>query len=140
MDKIQQHTSSLYTPWLALKIIYGLIVLIAGIDKFLFILSPHNDNFISALVKAILPVSTLHFLYGVGIFEIIIGIMILTNFTYWGALLLMAWYLIIDVNLFTIGPTFYLLILTNLGHAAASYTLAKLTAFLYPKLGKKTPQ
>lgn len=134
-----QIQSALHRPWLALKIVYGLIVLIAGIDKFLFILSPHNENIVSALIKAFLPVSTLHFLYGVGIFEIILGIMILTKFTRWGALILTAWYLIINVNLFTIGPAFYLLILGNCGHAAGSYALAKLTAFLHSKSELKTP-
>ena len=120
--------SSLYTPWLALKIIYGMIIFLAGIDKFLFLLSPQSDSYISTLIKALLPISTVHFLYGVGIFEILIGILILTKFTYWGALILMAWYLVIDINLFTIGPKFYLLILNNLGHAAACYALARLTA------------
>lgn len=119
----------LYGAWLALKIIYGLIALIAGLDKFLMILSPHSENVVSALLKALLPISVQHFLYGVGIFEIIVGALILTNYTYWGAMILMAWYLIIDINLFTIGPTFYLLILNNLGHAAASYALAQLTLF-----------
>jgi hypothetical protein len=79
-----------------------------------------------------LPISVLHFLYGVGIFEIINGIMILTNFTYWGAYILMAWYLIIDINLLTMN-SFYLVIINNLGHAAAAFTLAQLTRYLHKK-------
>lgn len=128
MDETKKN-STLYNAWLLLKIVYGSIVFIAGIDKFLGILSPHNESVISPLITKLLPFSTTYFLYGVGIFEIITGILILTNATYIGAIILMAWYLIIDVNLLSMN-NFYLIIINNLGHATAAYTLAKLTQYL----------
>jgi hypothetical protein len=122
-----QNYSKVCTAWLALKIVYGVLLILFGIDKFFFLLSPYNEGIVSPLIRAFLPISTLHFINAVGVFEIILGLMILTNFTYWGALILMAWYLIIDVNLFTLGPAFYLLILNNLAHATGAYALAQLT-------------
>lgn len=131
MNELKKNNNSyLYFAWLALKIVYGLIVLIAGLDKFFGILSPHNPNIISIIIRSLLPIPVTHFFYGIGIFEIIVGIMILTNFTYWGAYILMAWYLIIDINLLTIGSNFYLLIMNNIGHATASFTLAQLTRYI----------
>lgn len=130
MDQLKENR--LYKPWLFLKIVYGLIVLIAGIDKFLGILSPHNENVISLFIKSLIPFPITYFLYGVGIFEIIIGIMILTRATYWGAYLLMAWYLVINLNLVTMN-SFYLIIINNMGHAAATFTLAQLTKYLKKK-------
>jgi uncharacterized membrane protein YphA (DoxX/SURF4 family) len=122
-------TYGIYLAWLFLKIAYGFIVLIAGFDKFFGILSPNNEGVVSHIIKALLPIKIIHFFYAVGVFEIIVGAMILTNFTYWGALALMAWYLIIDINLLSMN-SFYLLIMNNLGHACAAFTLAQLTKFL----------
>lgn len=132
MDNAHNH-SKICTAWLALKIIYGILLILFGIDKFFFLLSPYNESVVSPLVRAFLPISTLYFINLVGIFEIILGLMILTKFTYWGALILMAWYLIIDVNLFTVGSVFYLTILNNLAHAAGTYTLAQLTNYCSKK-------
>jgi hypothetical protein len=126
------HKSNLYYPWLFLKIVYGFIVLIAGLDKFFGILSPANENIISSFIRAVLPIKIVHFFYIIGVLEIINGIMILTNWTYWGAYILMAWYLIIDINLLTTHG-FYLIIMNNFGHAAANFALAKLTAYLHRK-------
>lgn len=128
----ESNKNSLYYSWLFLKIAYGLIVLIAGIDKFFGILSPHDENVVSPFIKALIPFSITYFLYGIGIFEIINGIMILTRATYWGAYILMAWYLIINLNLISMN-SFYLVVINNTGHAAAAFTLAQLTRYLHTR-------
>lgn len=131
-ENMSKKNSPLYLSWSILKIVYGTLVLVAGIDKFFGILSAHNENLINPFITTLLPFSATYFLYGVGIFEIIIGIMILTNATYWGALLLMGWYLIIDINLLSMH-SFYLIIINNVGHACAAFVLAQLTRYVQQK-------
>lgn len=110
-----------------LKIIYGIIALAAGLDKFLHVLSPSSESFISHLITNHIPLSATTILYLVGILEIIIGLLILTKYTKIGAYLFMIWYIIIILDLATLTG-FYMLMLSNAGHAVANFVLAQLSA------------
>ena len=61
---------------------------------------------VSPLVLNMLPISLQHFIWGVGIAEIILGLLILGVATRLGAYIAMAWLLVIAVNLVTMGMYF----------------------------------
>jgi uncharacterized membrane protein YphA (DoxX/SURF4 family) len=92
----------LHTTWFILKLTYGIVAIVAGVDKF-FNLIVHWEQYVSPMVKSMLPISLTHFMYLVGIIEIIAGIIVLSNFTRWGAYIVIAWLLIIVVNLLSMG-------------------------------------
>ena len=130
IELTKSSATRLYLSYFLLKLIYGVIVLVAGVDKFLHILNPSSESFVSPLITAYLPLSATNIIYLVGIVEIIIGLLILTRFTKIGAYLLMGWYIIIIVDLATLTG-FYTLILSNAGHAVANFVLAQLCSILH---------
>lgn len=115
----------LHTTWFILKITYGLVAIVAGADKF-FNLITNWEQYVSPLVKNMLPISLTHFMYLVGIVEIIVGLIILSKYTRLGAYLVMAWLLIIVLNLLSMH-TFYDIAVRDTVMAIGAYALAQLT-------------
>src|SRR5215203_3810847 len=90
---------SLYRPlWLT----YGLVPLLAGLDKFFNLLTDW-PKYLSPWVEGLLPVSAQTFMYAVGVIEIVVGLMVLTRWTRLGAWIATAWLALIAVNLVTLG-------------------------------------
>jgi uncharacterized membrane protein YphA (DoxX/SURF4 family) len=118
----QAHT---YCSQVALKFTYGLLFIVAGADKFLNLVT-HWAHYVSPFVERLLPMPVQTFLYGVGIFEIIVGILILNHFTKIGAYIAMAWLLIIAVNLVTMGR-FFDIAVRDVVMAVGAFVLAQLT-------------
>lgn len=111
---------SLYRPlWLT----YGLVPLLAGLDKFFNLLADW-PTYLSPLVAGLLPVSAQSFMYAVGIIEIIVGLMVLTRWTRLGAWIAAAWLVLIAVNLVTLG--LFDIAVRDLAMAVGAYTLARL--------------
>lgn len=111
---------SLYKPlWLT----YGLVPLLAGLDKFLNLLTDW-PKYLSPLVADLLPVPAQTFLYAVGIIEILVGLMVLTRWTRLGAWIAAAWLALIAVNLVTMG--LFDIAVRDLAMAVGAYTLARL--------------
>ena len=122
-------SARLHISYYLLKIIYGIIALAAGIDKFFHFFSSNAEQFISPYVTALIPLSATHIIYGIAVLEIIIGILILSKYTKWGAYAFMVWYGIIILDLLTLSG-FMVLALSNTGHALANFTLAQLATFV----------
>lgn len=122
-------SARLHLSYYSLKIIYGIIALVAGFDKFFHFFSSNAEQFVSPYVTALIPLSAMHIIYGIAILEIIIGVLILSKFTKWGAYAMMIWYAIIIVDLLTLSG-FAVLALSNAGHAIANFTLAQLATFV----------
>lgn len=114
-----------HTLWLMLKITYGLLFVAAGIDKYFNILT-HWTQYLSPTLAKMLPISSEHFIYAVGVWEIIIGLLILTHWTKQGAYLAMIWLLVIVVNLLSMH-TFYDIAVRDIVMAVGAYVLARLT-------------
>jgi len=112
-----------------LKIVYGTIALVAGLDKFFHFFSPPNVGIVSPLVTSVLPLSASTILYLVGAFEIFIALVIFSKYTKWGASIFMAWYIVIILNLLSMSG-YYMLSLSNAGHAVANFVLAQLSEFV----------
>lgn len=90
--------------WNLLRYAYGAVVFLAGLDK---LLGTHLiaawPQYISPFVAQMLPVSTDIFLMGMGVIEIIVGLMLITKFPRLGAYLSVAWLVLISVNLLMLG-------------------------------------
>ena len=111
---------SLYRPlWLT----YGLVPLLAGLDKFFNLLTDW-PKYLSPWVAELLPVSAQSFMYAVGIIEIVVGLMVLTRWTRLGAWIAMAWLVLIAGNLVTLG--LFDIAVRDLAMAVGAYTLARL--------------
>lgn len=113
--------------WWILRITYGLLYIIAGLDKFLNLVT-YWQKYLSPMIVKFLPASipASKFMLGVGIVEIIIGILVLTAFTRIGAYLVMAWFLIIVINLLSMG-TYFDIAVRDLVMAVGAFVLAQLT-------------
>lgn len=127
----QAHT---YCSQLVLKYTYGLLFVVAGADKFLNLVT-HWAQYVSPFVERILPVPVQTFLYGVGVFEIIVGILILNHFTKIGAYIAMAWLLIISLNLVSMGH-FFDIAVRDVVMAVGAFVLAQLTECKECEVGK----
>ncbi len=116
---------TLKKPWWTLKLAYGLVPIVAGLDKFTHLLTDWNQ-YLSPLVQRVLPVSTNTFMQAVGVIEIAAGALVLTKFTRAGAYVVSAWLTGIAINLVSTGQYFDIAV-RDLVMALGAYTLAKMT-------------
>jgi len=129
----QESTSNLtHGTWLMLKITYGLVALIAGVDKFFYFITSW-EKYLSPSLASFLPVESHSFMYLVGLIEITVGIMILTKFTRLGAYLLAVWLVLIIANLLSIGG-YYDIAVRDSVMAIGALALAQLTLIQEQKL------
>jgi hypothetical protein len=111
---------SLYRPlWLT----YGLVPLLAGLDKFFNLLADW-PKYLSPAVAGLLPMSAQSFMYAVGVIEIAAGLLVLTRWTRLGAWIVAAWLVAIAINLVTLGM--FDIAVRDLAMAVGAYTLARL--------------
>lgn len=73
-----------------LKLVYGLVPIIAGFDKFTNILTTWTD-YLPAVFAGVIPLEPVTFMYLIGVIEIVAGIVVLTRYTEYGAYLVAAW-------------------------------------------------
>jgi hypothetical protein len=111
---------ALYRPlWLT----YGLVPLLAGLDKFFNLLTDW-PKYLSPAIAGLLPVSAQTFMHAVGIIEVVVGPLVLTRWTRLGAWIAAAWLVLIAVNLVTMG--LFDIAVRDLAMAVGAYTLARL--------------
>jgi uncharacterized membrane protein YphA (DoxX/SURF4 family) len=122
---INKSNRELYSAWWALRLTFGLVPLLAGLDKFFNILADWAQ-YQSPLLQQFLPISATSFMYVVGIIEMAVGLAILTRWTLLGSYLAMAWLAAIAVNLLTTGQYFDIAV-RDLALAVGAYSLAILT-------------
>ncbi|HEV8629362.1 MAG TPA: hypothetical protein VGV61_03525 [Thermoanaerobaculia bacterium] len=111
---------SLYLP---LRLTYGLVPLLAGLDKFFGFLAdwPH---YLAPALAGLLPFSTATFFAIVGVVEMAVGVLVLTRWPRLGAFLAMGWLVLIAFDLVLAG--FYDIAVRDLAMAVGAYTLARL--------------
>lgn len=117
--------SALDTPRVALRLAFGLVPLLAGLDKFTYLLTDWSQ-YVSPAARAVLPVAPETFLYVAGVIEIAVGLAILTRWTMIGSYIAAAWLTLIAVNLVLAG--FFDVAVRDLVMAVAAFTLGRLTA------------
>lgn len=116
----------LASTWWMLKIALGAAPLLAGLDKFFNVLTNWTD-YLNPNVLQYVPVSPNIFMQGVGVVEMVVGLLVLTRWTRLGSYLAACWLVAIAVNLISMGK-YYDVAVRDLLLAVAFFTLARLTA------------
>lgn len=110
--------------WWLLKITFGVLFVVAGLDKFLNLLTDWTD-YLSDPARAVFGEGARGFMYAVGVFEVAIGLGILSRWTRMAAFIGASWLVAIAANLLFAG---YLdVAVRDLVMAIAGYVLARLT-------------
>jgi uncharacterized membrane protein YphA (DoxX/SURF4 family) len=112
-------------PWWILRITYGVVPIVAGLDKFTNLLTDWSQ-YLSPLALRVLPFSATTFMYLVGIIEIAAGILVLSKLTRIGAYVVSAWLVAIALNLLLTGRYFDIAV-RDLVMAIGAFTLARVT-------------
>ncbi len=113
--------------WWTLRIAYGAVPLLAGLDKFFNILT-NWEMYLSPVALRMLPVSGTIFMRTVGLVEMVVGLIVLSRYTRLGAYVAMAWLVAVAINLVTVGA-FFDVAARDLGMAVGAFALARLTEF-----------
>jgi uncharacterized membrane protein YphA (DoxX/SURF4 family) len=109
--------------YLPLRLTYGLVPLLAGLDKFLNLLADW-PSYVSPLVAGLVPLSPQSLMYAVGVVEMLVGLLVLSRFTRLGAWIAAAWLVLIAVNLVSLGTLD--VAVRDLAMAVGAYSLARL--------------
>ena len=108
-----------------LRTIYTVAPILFGLDKFFNILTfwPH---YLAPVATQVVPVTPQAFMYGVGVIEIIAGLIVAWQ-PRWGALVVALWLLGIIVNLIVLG-SFYDVALRDFGLLIGALALNRLAS------------
>ena len=116
--------------WLALRLTYGLVAFLAGLDKFFNVLT-NWQAYLNPAIANVLPVSGPTLMRSVGIVEMAVGILILTRWTRIGAYVASAWLLLIALNLVLVGSYFDIAV-RDVAMSVGAWALARLTELREP--------
>ena len=122
--------SNIDQTWWALRLTYGLVAFLAGLDKF-FNLLANWDAYLAPAVSSLLPLSADALMRTVGVVEMLVGIFILTSWTRLGAYVASAWLVSIALNLVLTGSRFDVAV-RDVALAVGAWTLARLTEVRQP--------
>jgi uncharacterized membrane protein YphA (DoxX/SURF4 family) len=138
-EKKAMQETALDKPWWTLRLTYGLVPIIAGLDKFTNLLT-HWTKYLSPLATKVVPVSPPTFMHGVGVIEIAAGALVLNkSTTRFGGYLVSAWLAAIGINLLTTG-TYFDVAVRDIVMAIGAFTYAKLTEIRAQELPAKREQ
>lgn len=107
-----------------LRLTYGIVPIVAGLDKFTNLLT-NWPSYLGSGFSGMLPMSAIAFMKVVGIIEIVAGIIVLTR-PLIGAYIVMAWLILIALELIFASHIFDVAV-RDLVMAIGAYTLAELT-------------
>ena len=107
-----------------LKLVYGLVPIVAGLDKFTNILTTWSQYLSSDMVN-LLPFDAATFMMIVGVIEIVAGILVLFK-TELGAYIVAAWLVCIALTLLA-SLNFLDVAVRDIVMAIGAFTLARLT-------------
>jgi len=115
----------LNAPYWTLRIAFGAVPAIAGLDKFTNLLVDWTQ-YLSPLAESLLPVSPHVFMGAVGVIELLVGLAVLTKFTRIGAYVAAAWLVLVAVQVGAAG--YFDVAVRDLVMASAAFTLARIEA------------
>jgi uncharacterized membrane protein YphA (DoxX/SURF4 family) len=122
--------STIDQNWQVLRLTYGLVAFLAGLDKFFHLLT-NWDQYLAPQVAALLPVSGPVFMRAVGVIEMLVGVLVLTAWTRIGAYIAAAWLVSIAINLAMTGAYFDVAV-RDVAMAVGAWTLARLSEARQP--------
>jgi hypothetical protein len=111
--------------WWALRIGLGAAPFLAGLDKFLNLLTDWT-MYLNPMVLKVVPVNAATFMHAIGIVEMVVGLAILTKWTRLGAYIASIWLVAIALSLVAMGA-FFDVAVRDLLMAVAAFVLARLT-------------
>ncbi|MFG0334724.1 MAG: hypothetical protein ACF8TS_15310 [Maioricimonas sp. JB049] len=114
--------SSVYVP---LRLTYGLVPVIAGLDKFTNLLTDWS-NYLPPLMVDLLPIAPDAFMGIVGIIEVLAGLAVLTKWSRLGAYVVATWLTLIAITL-VLGGHFDVAV-RDLVMAVGAVTLGQIAA------------
>jgi uncharacterized membrane protein YphA (DoxX/SURF4 family) len=114
----------LNTPFWALRLAYGVVPIVAGLDKFTNLLT-NWEQYVAPWMAGVLPFSAATFMQIVGVIEIAAGALVLSRFTRYAAYVVTAWLVLIALSLLTSGR-FFDVAARDVVMAVGAFTLAKL--------------
>lgn len=123
---MEQFDHRLNTTWWLLRSGYGLVPILAGLDKFFHLLADWTA-YLSPAVQNLAPMSPQALMHIVGIVEIAAGLIVLSPWTRLGSYAVTGWLIAIAANLVLSG-TYFDIAVRDLVMAAGAYTLGQLTA------------
>jgi len=121
---MQTDTKSVGQIQTLLKFTYGLVPIVAGIDKFTNLLT-NWEQYLNPAIKKLLPFDAHIFMLIVGVIEIIAGIIVLAKPKV-GAWIVSAWLLLIALTLITSGR-FLDVAVRDIVMAIGAYSLARIS-------------
>lgn len=125
----------LESVWWTLRMSFGLVPLLAGLDKF-FNLLTHWPKYVAPVFAHALPATPQQFMYVVGVIEIVAGLgMLLSPWTKLFSYVVAAWLIAIAVNLIAGG--FYDIAVRDLVMAASAISLGRLTDVVHVTAGAR---
>jgi uncharacterized membrane protein YphA (DoxX/SURF4 family) len=111
--------------WWTLRVVFGLVPIVAGLDKFTNILT-NWEHYLAPAFARMIPMSPHSFMLLVGVIEIVAGIgVLLTPWTKLFAWIVAAWLAGIAINLIAAG--YYDIAVRDLVMAITSACLARMT-------------
>ena len=113
----------LVMPARTLRIAFGLMATLAGLDKFFNILADWG-SYLSPLALQVVPVPAGVVMAGVGVVEILVGVAILTIAPRAGAYVASAWLLLVSANLAVAG--YFDIAVRDAVMSIAAFTLARM--------------
>jgi uncharacterized membrane protein (DUF2068 family) len=108
-----------------LRVLFGVVPVVAGADKFLNLLT-NWEQYVNPTLERLLPFSTTTFMHIAGVIEIGAGLIVLSRFTAFGAYLVSAWLALIAISLLASGH-FLDIAVRDLVMSATAYSLATLS-------------
>ena len=112
----------------ALYVVYGVVPIVAGVDKFTNLLT-HWVGYLSPFARSLLPVEPQTFMYAVGVIEVAAGLLVLIKPRI-GAWVVAAWLVAIALNLLVGG--FLDIAVRDITMAVGAGTLARLAEVRAP--------
>lgn len=113
-----------------LRLTYGIVPIVAGLDKFTDLLT-HWGNYLSLGIVSMLPFSPHTFMMIVGVIEIIAGIIVLVKPAI-GGYIVMAWLTLIAITLLASG-NFMDVAVRDLTMAIGALSLARISTIVSPQ-------
>jgi uncharacterized membrane protein YphA (DoxX/SURF4 family) len=132
---MQDHRTE--TAYWALRLTFGVVPIVAGLDKFTNLLADWA-SYLSPLAVRLLPVSPHAFMAAVGIVEIIVGLGVLTGYARVFGWIAAAWLLCIALNLLSSGHHLDIAA-RDVALAVSAFALAQV-APLHERAGERAPR
>ncbi len=110
-----------------LKLTFGIVPIIAGLDKFTNLLT-HWEQYINPTLGSMLPFSASTFMMIVGVIEIIAGIIVLKK-TEIGGYIVAAWLTVIALTLL-VGFNYVDVAVRDLVMAISAFSMARIAKFI----------